>query len=147
MKLLNSNRFLPKIMSLHFYLGFGFLSSVYTINNKFSNHKVLLCNWDVVYLVALVGVTPTEHAVRQDGSVWRDRILGLLQDPELAEHKAGQLRMALRRSEPTKESHDNVVCNCLGKQWRCTCPLLAQCHVVVENAGLTLHQCWLLRSK
>lgn len=55
------------------------------------------------------------EAVRQDASMWRDRILGLLNDLDTAHERAMQLRTALRRDEMTKESHDNIVSYCLGK--------------------------------
>ena len=55
------------------------------------------------------------NAVRQDSSVWRDRILAVLKDPQSAREQAMQLRTALRRDETTKESHDNVIAYTLGE--------------------------------
>ncbi len=63
----------------------------------------------------LVPVTPSSTAVRQDASVWRDRILSMFQDLDTAHDRAMQLRTALRRCEITKETHDNVITYCLGK--------------------------------
>ena len=62
-----------------------------------------------------VPVTPMTGAVRQDGSMWRDRIMSVLSDLDTAHERASQLRMALRRDEVTKESQDNVISYCLGQ--------------------------------
>ena len=63
----------------------------------------------------LVPVTPSNTAVRQDASVWRDRILRTLKDLDSAREQALQLKTALRRDESIKVTHDTVACYCLGK--------------------------------
>ena len=63
----------------------------------------------------LVPVTPSTNAVRQDASVWKDRILNYLADVDVAHDRAVQLRRALRRDEATKVTHDIVIRYCLGE--------------------------------
>jgi hypothetical protein len=65
-----------------------------------------------------VPVTPSAGSVRQDGSVWRDRILGVIQNYQSVQDNATQLRMALRRDDLTKETHDNFISYVLGRQSR-----------------------------
>lgn len=68
----------------------------------------------------LIPVSPSVTAVRQDASVWRDRLLVMLTDMEVAQQQAAQLRTALRRDEATKLTHDNLICYCLGRYHDCS---------------------------
>lgn len=61
-----------------------------------------------------VPVTKDTAAARQDGSAWKDRVLGIMQNPQKAYEMAYQLKMALKRDEPTKVSHDSFIWHCLG---------------------------------
>ena len=54
-------------------------------------------------------------AYRQDASLWRDQALMLLGDPISAQERALNIRIALKRDEPTKESYDNFITYVLGK--------------------------------
>ena len=60
-------------------------------------------------------VTPTPSAVRQDASIWRDRISSALQDLNRRNTHAQQLQIAMKRDETTHETHDNFTSLCLGK--------------------------------
>ena len=51
----------------------------------------------------------------QDASVWRDRILAILNDEEGSRERAAQLQTALKRDEVTKETYDEFVTFCLGE--------------------------------
>ena len=51
----------------------------------------------------------------QDASVWRDRILSILNDEEGSRERAAQLQTALKRDEVTKETYDEFVTFCLGE--------------------------------
>lgn len=61
-----------------------------------------------------VQVTQNVMAIRQDASLWRDKVLELLRDPKTAHERAMQLKIALRRDELTKESHDDFISYILG---------------------------------
>ena len=63
----------------------------------------------------LVQVTPSTAAVRQDATVWRDRMLALLQDLPGSHQRALRLRNALRQDESTRETLDNLSNYCLGR--------------------------------
>ena len=62
----------------------------------------------------IIPVTNDVTAVRQDSSVWRDRVLSLLQNPATAHDRALQLREALRKDDRIKETNDDFVTFCLG---------------------------------
>ena len=67
-------------------------------------------------LVVVVPVTPLRSSYRQDASVWRDAALLLLENKRRSQERSLNIRIALKRDEPSKESHDNVITFCLGRR-------------------------------
>ena len=63
----------------------------------------------------LVPVTQNCSSFRQDASIWRDRLLTILNDPEEAQERTHQLKSALRRDDSIRETHDTVISHCLGE--------------------------------
>lgn len=72
-----------------------------------------------VLLDRVVKTTRDIKAVKKDAAVWSQRIVHVLDNPQVAKSQAALLRTALKNDELSRETQDNFIAYCIGLTFQC----------------------------